>query len=142
MFEMCSLPQQKKKLLEALNPPTSKPKENVQLEEEISETSIGEKSKSRTLPFLLTFEIFNHNVHNCLVDSRASANVMPLLVCKRINGQPKPSNGKIIQLERTTMKVVGEMEDMLIHLSADERVCQFVDTMVADVPEAYGLILS
>ena len=25
LFEMCSLPQQKKKLLEALNPPTSKP---------------------------------------------------------------------------------------------------------------------
>ena len=65
---MCSLPQQKKKILEALNPPTSKPQENIQSEEEISEASIGGKSESRTLPFLLTFEIFNDNVHNCLVD--------------------------------------------------------------------------
>ena len=31
LFEMCSLPQYKKKLLEALNPPTSKPQENIQL---------------------------------------------------------------------------------------------------------------
>ena len=40
------------------------------------------------------------------------------------------------------MKVVGEMQDMLICLSADERVCQFIDIMVVDIPEAYGLILS
>ena len=75
---MCSLPQQKKKLLEALNPPTSEPQENIESEEEINKASIGGKSKSRTLPFLLTFEIFNHNVHNYLVDSGASTNVMPL----------------------------------------------------------------
>ena len=109
--------------MEALYPPTSKPQENIQSEEEINEASICGKSKSRTVPFLLTFEIFNHNVHNCLVDSGASANVMPLLVCKRINGLPKPSDGNIIQLDRTTVKVVGEMEDVLICLSANERVC-------------------
>ena len=94
LFGMCSLPQKKKKLMEELNPPTSKPQENIQSEEEINEASIGGNSKSRTLPFLLSF--FNHNVHNCLVDSRAFANVMPLSVCKIINGQPKPSDGKII----------------------------------------------
>ena len=33
---------------------------------------IRRKSRSQTLPFLLTFEIFNRNVHNYLVDSRAS----------------------------------------------------------------------
>ena len=108
--------------MEALDQPTSKPQEVIQSEEEISEASIGGKSKSRTLPFLLTFEIFNHNVHNCLVDSGASAIVMSMSVCKRINGQPKLSNGNIIQLDRTTMKVVGEMEDMLIRLASDERV--------------------
>ena len=84
-------------------------------------------SKSRTLPFLLSFNIFNHNVHNCLVDSGEAANVMSLSVCKRINGQPMPSTGKIIQLDRTTVKVVGEMNDVLIRLVADERVCQFIN---------------
>ena len=33
LFKMCSLPQQKKKLLEALDPPISKPKEVIQSEE-------------------------------------------------------------------------------------------------------------
>ena len=34
------------------------------------------------------------------------------------------------------------MEDVLIHLSVDERVCQYIDIVVADIPDAYGLVLS
>ena len=107
LFETCNLPQQKKKLLEALDPQPSKTPDNVPLDKEINEASIGGKSKSRTKPFLLTFEIFNLNVHNCLVDSGASSNVMPLSICKKINGKPTPSASQIIQLDRTTVKVAS-----------------------------------
>ena len=81
-------------------------------------------------------------MHNYLVDSGASINVMPLSVCNRINGQPKPSTWQVIQLDRTTVKVIGEMEDVLIHLSTDERLCQYIDILVDDILDAYGLILS
>ena len=94
-----------------------------------------------TPAFLLTFEIFNYNVHNCLVDSGASVNVMPLSVCKQINGQTKPTIGQVVHLDRTVVKVVGYMEDVLIRLSANERVCQYIDIVVADIPDAYGLVL-
>ena len=50
--------------------------------------SIMKKSRSQTPPFLLTFEIFNRNVHNCLVDSRASLNITIYLVCKKLNVKP------------------------------------------------------
>ena len=100
------------------------------------------KSKSQTLPFLLSFEIFNHNVHNCLVDSGASSNVMQLLVCKNINGQPAPSPSQMVQLDIYVVKIIGEMKDVLIRLSVDPRVCQFIDIMVVDILEVYGLILS
>jgi hypothetical protein len=49
---------------------------------------VGGKSRSQTPPFVLTFEIFNRNVHNCLVDSGASSNVMPYLVYKKLNVEP------------------------------------------------------
>ena len=42
----------------------------------------------------------------------------------------------------TAVKVIGQMEDVPIHLSADERVCQYIDIVVADIPDAYGLVLS
>ena len=98
LFEMCKVPQQKEKLLKALEasderlPTDNRPKE----EEEIGETSIGGKSKSKHPPFLLTFEIFNHNVHNFLVDSGDLVNVMPISVCKKINGRPKPSMWRVV----------------------------------------------
>lgn len=57
---------------------------------------IRRKSRFQTPPFLLTFEIFNRNVHNCLVNSGASSNMMPYSVCKKINAQPKMSRTKII----------------------------------------------
>ena len=78
------------------------------------------KTRFKTPPFLLTLEILNHKVHNCLVDSGSSVNVMPLAVCKKINGQPKPTAWEVTQLDRTSLKVVGEMENVLIRLSANE----------------------
>ena len=136
-----NLPQQKEKLLKALETPMKEPQNDNQPEEEIGEASLGGKSKYRTPAFLLTFEIFNYNVDKCLVDLGASVNVMPLSVCKQINGQPKPTTGQVLQLDRTTVKVIGEMEDVLIRLSTDERVCQYIDIVVVDILDVYGLVL-
>ena len=82
LFEMCNLPQHKENLLKALETPITEPQNDNQDEEEISEASIGENSKYRTPTFLITSEIFNFNIHNYLVESGASMNVMPLSVCK------------------------------------------------------------
>ena len=71
--------------------PIKEPQNDNQDDEEIGEASLGGKSKYRTPTFLLTFEIFNYNMHNCLVDSGASVNVMPLSICKQINGHAKPT---------------------------------------------------
>jgi hypothetical protein len=93
-------------------------------------------------PFLLTFEIFNRNVHNCMVDSGASSNVMPWSVCQKINAEVQPSSLKIIQLDRTSVKVIGELKNVLIRLSSNPKVHQVIDIIVIDIPEVYGLFLS
>jgi ribonuclease HI len=93
-------------------------------------------------PFLLTFEIFNRNVHNCMVDSGASSNVMPWSVCQKINAEVEPSSLKIIQLDRTDVKVMGELKNVLIRLSSNPKVHQFIDIIIVDIPEVYGMFLS
>ena len=103
-------------LLKSLEVPKEELPTNNQPIEEIVEASVGGKTRFKTPPFLLTLEILNHNVHNCLVDSGLSVNVMPLAVCKNINGQPKPTTWEFTQLDRTNLKVVGEMEDVMIRL--------------------------
>ena len=36
-------------------------------------------------PFLLTFDIFNRNGYNCMINSGASLNVIPVSVCRKLN---------------------------------------------------------
>ena len=67
---------------------------------------------------------------------------MPLAVCKKINGQLKPTAWEVTQLDITNVKVVGEMENVFIRLSANEKICQYSDIAVADIPDGYGLILN
>ena len=99
---------------------------------------IGRKSRSQTPPFLLTFEIFNQNVHNCLVDSRASSNVMPYSICKKLNAELQMSKIKIIQLDKSHVKVFGELKDVLIRLSSNSKVHQTIDIIVIDIQRHIG----
>ena len=96
LFEMCNVPQQKEKLLKALEVTEEELPTNNQPTEEIGEASVGGKSKGKTPPFLLTFEIFNYNVHNCLVDSGPAVNVMPLSVCKKIMDNLNQLPGRLL----------------------------------------------
>jgi hypothetical protein len=77
-----------------------------------------------------------------MVDSGASSNVMPLSVCQKINAKVKPSDLKIISLDRTNVKVIGELTNVLIRLSSNSKVDQIIDISVVDIPEVYGLFLS
>ena len=84
---------------------------------------IEKKSRYQTpKPFLLTFKINNSNVDNYLVDSGASSNVMSYLVCKKLNVEPQVFKTNIIQSDRSNVKVMGEIKDVLIHLDSTLRL--------------------
>lgn len=70
---------------------------------------IGGRSKSHTPPLLLTFEVFNKNLHNCLVDSIASSNILHRTVCAKLNVQPQKYVVQIVQLDQSQVEVVGEL---------------------------------
>jgi hypothetical protein len=77
-----------------------------------------------------------------MVDSGASSNVMPWSVCQNINVEVEPSTLKIIQLDRTNAKVIGELKNVLIRLSSNPKVHQVIDIIIMDISEVYGLFLS
>jgi len=103
---------------------------------------ICDRSISHTPPFLLTYEIFNRNVHNFLVDSGASSNIMPRIVCTKLNITPKKSVVHIVQLHETKVEVLGEITSVSINLSSNPKVSKIIDILVVDILEFYGLILS
>jgi hypothetical protein len=77
-----------------------------------------------------------------MVDSGASSNVMPFKVCEKLNVKPEESDIQIIQLDRTRVKVIGELKNVLIRLSSNPKVHQTIDIIVVDIPDTYGMILS
>ena len=123
---------------------TEEPKKGVPTKNQLGQEDVEPiwEEKAKIPPFLMTLEVLNHNLHNCLVDFGSSVNVMPLVVCKKINGKPKPMSWEVIQLDRTSVKVVVEMKNVLIRLSANNTICQFIDIMVADILDGYGIILN
>jgi hypothetical protein len=103
---------------------------------------MGKKYKSLTPPFLLTFEIFNHNVHNCLVDSYTSSNMISYFVCKNLNDTPMKCSTHIIQFDRLEVKVIGELKYVLIRVVSDHKIHQVIDIFMVDIPKSYGIFLS
>jgi hypothetical protein len=100
------------------------------------------KEKPFVPSFLLTFEIFNRNLHNYLVDSGASSNIMPLSVCKKLNDVPLKIDKHVIQLDRTQVKFIRELKDVMIRILTHPTFLQVIDIIIVDILEAYGLLLS
>jgi hypothetical protein len=106
-------------------------------------TCSGERRENPFFPnFPLTFEVFNMNLHNCLVDCGASSNVMPLAICNKLGTVPLKSDKHVIQLDRTQVKVMGELKDVMIKIMTHPNFVQVIEIIVVDIPEAYGLLLS
>jgi hypothetical protein len=106
-------------------------------------TYAGDRKEKPFVPlFLLVFEIFNRNIHNYLVYSVASFNIMPLSVCKKLNVVPLNTNKHVIQLYRTQVKVIGELKYVMIRISTHPMFVQVIEIIVVDIPMAYGLLLS
>ena len=45
-------------------------------------------------------------------------------------------------MDRMDVKVIGELEDVLVRLASNDKVCQVINIVVADIPDVYGLVLS
>jgi hypothetical protein len=101
-MEICRIPQQKDFLLQALKP-VENPMTSIDQGRNPTMNAFSEDKKGKPVvpPFLLTFEVFNRNLHNCLVNSGASSNVMPLSICKKLNTVLLKSDKHVIQLDRT-----------------------------------------
>ena len=77
-----------------------------------------------------------------MVDSGSSSNVMPLSVCKKLNATWEIFPIQIVQLDRSMVKVVGRIRNVLLRLSVDPIIHHTIDIMIAYIPETYGMWLS
>ena len=58
------------------------------------------------------------------------------------NATCEPCPTQIVQVDRSRVKVVGEMKNVLLTLPIDPTIHQTVDIFVANISETYGMWLS
>ena len=68
-----------------------------------------DKGKTKVPPFLLIFRLLGKNLHNCLVDLGASANVIPVGVSRKLGLSPFKFDKLVVQLEKLEVKVMGKL---------------------------------
>ena len=77
-----------------------------------------------------------------MINSGASSNIIPYSICEKLNIAPQNSLVSIVQLDRTKVKVFGEIKSVSIRLSSNPKFSQIIDILITDIPEFYGLVLS
>ena len=70
-----------------------------------------------------------------MVYLRASSNVMPLSVCKMLNATWESFLIQIVQLDRSKIRVVGRLRNVLLRLYIDPRIHYTIDIMITNIPE-------
>jgi hypothetical protein len=55
---------------------------------------------------------------------------------------PLQSDKHVIQMDRTQVKVMGELKEVMIRIVRNPNFVQIIDIIVVDILEAYGLLLS
>ena len=68
-------------------------------------------------PFLTTLGVVGKNLHNCMMDSGAGANITPYKVCKALNFPIVESLDEITQLDNTLVKVMGMIHNLCIQIA-------------------------
>jgi hypothetical protein len=59
-----------------------------------------------------------------------------------LNANPVKSDKHAIQIDRTQVKVIGELKYVMIRIATHPKYVQVIDIILVDIPEAYGMLLS
>lgn len=100
------------------------------------------KNSSQVDPFYLTLMINNKMIKNCMIDSGATINVMPVGFMKELGMGTHTTFGKCYAMDNRSVLVVGVMKDVEFKLVACPEASYKIDITVVDVPPNYGMLLS
>ncbi|KAH9295238.1 hypothetical protein KI387_038826 [Taxus chinensis] len=93
-------------------------------------------------PFFTTLIIKDRLLHNCMFDSRASCNVMPLEVMNELNIKVTTTYGKCTAMDSREVPVVGCVKGLVVQLAAYPGKNLKLDVVVVDCPAKWGMLLS
>jgi hypothetical protein len=93
-------------------------------------------------PFYVSLNIHDKILHNCLLDTYASHNLMPKVVMDELGLEITKSYHDLFSFDSRRVKCLGLIKDLAISLSQLPMRSMVMDIVVVDVPHKFGIFLS
>jgi hypothetical protein len=139
------IPSQKGKFLKAIeNPPQDngdKP-QVVAYQDAPMIFQNWDRGNEKNRSFFLSLLMNDHLLHNCMLDSGASSNVMTKKVMEQLNLRISRPYHNICAMDSKTIEVHGLIKGLQVHLAAFPDIQIEMDIVVIDVLDAWGMFLS
>jgi hypothetical protein len=93
-------------------------------------------------PLYTSLNIHDKVLHNCLMDSGASLNLMPKTVMEELGLEITKAYHDLYSFDSRRVQCLGVIKYLVVNLFLLPMKCVIMDIMVVDVPPKFGMILS
>jgi hypothetical protein len=99
-------------------------------------------ARDTVTPFYIILKVHDRLLHNCMLDSRASHNVMPKSIMDRLGLKITRPYGDLYSFDSRRVKCMGMIKDLVVTLTQIPVKNVLMDVVVVNIPPKYGLLLS
>jgi hypothetical protein len=93
-------------------------------------------------PFYASLKIHDLNLHNAMLDSGASHNLMPKVVMDELGLEVTIPYKDLLSFDSRKVKCLGLIKDLVISLAQIFAKNMVMDVVIADIPMKFGMFLS
>jgi hypothetical protein len=93
-------------------------------------------------PFYTSLNIHDKVLHNCLMDSGASHNLMPKIVMEELGLEVTMAYHDLYYFDSRRVQCLGVIKDLVVSLFQLPMKSVVMDIVVANVPPKFGMLLS
>jgi ribonuclease HI len=121
------------------------PTDSINLQDENPAVVLGPMVEDRddsSPPFYTSLNIHDKVLHNCLMDSGASHNIMPKTVMEELGLEVTRAYHDLYSFDSRRVQCLGVIKDLVVTLFQFPMKSVVMDIVVANVPPKFGMLLS
>jgi hypothetical protein len=133
----------KASILKSLQPKTPPAADYINLQYDKPTVTIGPMVEDRDdscPPFYISLNIHDKILHNCLLDSGASHNLMPKAVMDELGFEITNPYHDLFSFNSRKVRCLGLIKDLVINLAQLPMRNMVMDVVVVDIPPKFGLL--
>jgi hypothetical protein len=119
--------------------------DSINLQDERPAVVLGPMVEDRddsSPPFYTSLNIHDKVLHNCLMDSGASHNLMPKTVMEELGLEVTRAYHDLYSFDSKRVQCLGVIKDLVVSLFQLPMKSMVMDIVVAEVPPKFGMLLS